>query len=175
MKGLLVVLLLAGLARPAFAQGRPDQAADWPKAPHACMVHAAHYFHVPLPLLQAVRAQEAGRVGMAQLNMDGSYDYGVMQINSRWLPRLEPAGYTAAVLIDQECANVVAGTWILANELKRAGAWGHRQPEPRAFWRAVGAYHSRDPIRNREYAEQVWQRYLRLRAAADVGRSRGLP
>jgi hypothetical protein len=170
------LLMLASLTTPAFAQvSRPDLAANWPRSPHACMVRAAEYFRVPLSILLAVRAQEAGTVGMAQLNVDGSYDYGIMQINSRWLPLLSPVGYTAAVLQDQECANVVAGAWILARELKRAGAWNRSRPQAQAFWRAVGAYHSRDPVRNRVYAEHVWQRYVRLRTAIERGRIRRMP
>ena len=173
MKAIAAAMLaLAWLAGPAMAQpSAADAASEWPLAPHACMVRAAHYFRVPLPLLQAVRAQEAGAVGLVQPNVDGSFDYGVMQINSRWLRMLEPVGYTATVLTNQECANVVAGTWILARELERAGVWNRSKPEAQAFWRAVGAYHSRDPIRNRAYAEQVWQRYLRFRAAADMTRT----
>lgn len=126
-----------------------------------CLKSSAHYYSLPLALLKAIRVSEGGSVGGWRRNADGSLDYGVMQINSRWLPRLAQAGYTAQVLVYDACASIAAGAWILAQALAERGAWNRGDVDPSAYWRAVGNYHSRTPPRNRRYAEQVWARYRR--------------
>lgn len=148
-------LVLTLSASPAAAQTLP--------ASHEaqCIEAAARYNAVPVALLRAIREQEGGTVGSWHVNADGSLDYGVMQINSRWLPLLSRSGYTASVLVYDACASINVGAWILAQALANRGAWNHDGAVPDAYWRAVGEYHSRTPRRNRAYAEQVWSRYLR--------------
>ncbi len=121
----------------------------------ACLQVSARYNRIPVDLLRAVHRQEAGRVGGWHVNADGSVDYGVMQINSRWLPVLAPQGYIAPVLTYDACANIMAGAWILAQALEWGGAWNHSGIDGRVYWRAVGDYHSHTPRLNRAYAEQV--------------------
>jgi soluble lytic murein transglycosylase-like protein len=126
-----------------------------------CMESAARYYSLPVALLRAIRAQEGGTAGAWSLNTDGSVDYGVMQINSRWLPRLEQRGYTARALVYDACASIVAGAWILAHAMAERGAWNRSGVNPTVYWQAIGNYHSHTPQRNRAYAEKVWARYLR--------------
>jgi hypothetical protein len=127
-----------------------------------CIEASARYNRLPPALLLAIRRQEGGRVGFWQENPDGSYDYGVMQINSRWLPTLQPRGYAASALVYDACACIAAGAWILARALAAHGTWNMPSAGARAYWQAVGEYHSRNPALNRAYAEQVWARYVRL-------------
>lgn len=77
------------------------------------------------------RAQKEGR----------SFDVGLMQINSQWIRqwKIDPAS-----LLDPE-TNIRHGLKILKDEIKRHGPG----------WRAVGAYHSPDPVRARLYASKV--------------------
>lgn len=150
-------MLCAALVLAAPAHGHPQVSPQEAQ----CMEGAAHYYSLPLALLRAIRAQEGGSPGRWRRNADGSVDYGVMQINSRWLPRLERAGYTARVLVYDTCASIVAGAWILAQALAEHRAWNRGDADSRVYWLAVGNYHSRTPHRNRRYAEQVWARYLR--------------
>lgn len=126
-----------------------------------CIEASARYNRLPPALLLAVRLQEAGRTGYWRRNADGSFDYGVMQINSRWLPMLEPQGYTATVLVYNGCASIEAGAWILAWALASQDSWNRADAQPAAYWRGVGDYHSHTPTLNRGYAEQVWARYRR--------------
>jgi soluble lytic murein transglycosylase-like protein len=132
-------------------------------AEQLCIAHAAARFGLPQALLTAVREQEGGRAGGWQVNADGSIDYGVMQINSRWLPQLEPLGYSAVALTYDGCASITAGAWILSGALAEAGVWRRDAADAETYWRAVGRYHSRTRALNRAYAEKVWARYLRLR------------
>jgi hypothetical protein len=124
-----------------------------------CLQASAQYNRLPLDLLRAIRQEEAGRVGGWQVNADGSVDYGVMQINSRWLPILAAQGYTARVLTYDACASIAAGAWILVHALSDASAWNRSGIDGRVYWRAVGDYHSHTLRLNRAYAEQVWLRY----------------
>lgn len=126
-----------------------------------CIDASARYYSLPVALLRAVREQEGGVVGQWRVNTDGSVDYGVMQINSRWLPRLERAGYTASVLTYDACASIAVGAWILAQALASRDAWNRPDSNPERYWRGVGEYHSHTPHRNRAYAEHVWARYQR--------------
>jgi hypothetical protein len=132
-----------------------------------CIEASARYYGLPSALLQAIRVQEGGSPGSWRRNADGSLDYGVMQINSRWLPRLTRAGYTASVLTYDACASIAAGAWILAHSLADHDAWNRPNAGANAYWRAVGDYHSHSPWRNRWYAERVWMRYQQLASARD--------
>src|SRR6185312_5860169 len=101
-------------------------------------------------------AVEGGRLGSASHNKNGSYDYGPMQINSIWLPKLAAYGYTQHHLQYDACANVMAGTWILSQNIANA----------RNLWHGIGGYHSYTPHLNQGYQKKVadvyhlLQRYL---------------
>lgn len=64
-------------------------------------------------------------------NRDGSYDYGLMQINSRWKRLL---GDRWQYLSDP-CYNVMVGSWILRRCIDRYGY----------CWDAVACYHTGKP------------------------------
>src|SRR5882762_4685919 len=85
--------------------------------PIECINQAAIVYHVPATLILSVLAVEGGRVGLVSVNKNGSVDYGPMQINSVWLSKLRPYGYTANRLQYDPCANVMVGTWILAQNI----------------------------------------------------------
>lgn len=76
-----------------------------------------------------------------------SHDIGLMQINNWWLSRLRISPETAL----EPKNNVVLGAWILAQEIQRHGY----------NWKAVGAYHSPNPARQRIYVHAVAKRYLK--------------
>jgi len=146
----VVGLLLSSLALAAQAQ--PD-----------CLRVAAEHYRVPLALMQAILKTEGGRPGMAVRNNNGSFDLGPMQINTIWLPRLQPRGITLARLRDDYCVNVAVGTWILARELQRLP----RRPSRADVWQAAASYHSRTPVHNLRYATLLWRQ---LKAQPEPGR-----
>lgn len=121
-----------------------------------CLQQTAVRYALPLTLLHAIREVEGGRPGFWRRNLNGSYDYGVMQINSVWLPRLQARGYDAYVLTHDPCASIEVAGWILAGLLMEAG---HGVALDAAhYWQAVGRYHSKTASLNRAYAERVWNR-----------------
>lgn len=121
-------------------------------APIACINQAAIIFHVPATLILSVIKKENGRNGMAIHNKNGSYDLGIMQINTSWLPTLARYGYTYSDLRYNPCKNVMAGTWILAKNLAQGNT----------LWSGVGNYHSHTHKHNQSYRNSVRAWYQKL-------------
>jgi hypothetical protein len=106
--------------------------------------------------LWGLRDQEGGAVGTRSVNVDGSEDFGPMQINSWWTPHIVAitGNSPASVrywLIHDICFNVDASRWIFLSALSAK----------RDYWSAVGAYHSPNPVRQQRYARQVFDKIRR--------------
>ncbi len=114
---------------------------------HACWEQAAATYGVNPYLLYAIARTESGLNASAlNRNKDGSYDVGLMQINSRWLPTLRRYGITEQQLFDP-CVSIQVGAWVLAQNVRRMGN----------SWEAVGAYNARDPRLRIKYALKVYR------------------
>ena len=114
---------------------------------HACWEAAARRYNVDVRLLYAIAKTESSINPRAiNRNKNGSYDVGLMQINSSWFPLLRRHGIEEHHLYDP-CVSLQVGGWILAQNL-------HRLRDP---WLAVGAYNSPTPARARAYALKVYR------------------
>lgn len=114
---------------------------------YACWEAAAQRYGIDPRLLVAIAKTESGINPRAyNRNSNGSYDVGLMQINSSWLPVLKRFGIDERQLYDP-CVSLQVGSWILAQNLRRSG-------NP---WQAVGAYNSSNPERARAYALKVYR------------------
>jgi hypothetical protein len=117
----------------------------------ACMLAASGAFHLPPRVLPSIQSVEGGRVGMVHRDADGSVDLGVMQVNSWWVPRVaavlgEAPETTTARLRDDPCFNIRVGAAIMQLCLQEAGG---------DLMRAVGLYHSHDPVLADDYLRRV--------------------
>lgn len=113
----------------------------------ACWEEAAVQYGVNPYLLYAIAKTESNLNPSAiNRNKDGSYDIGLMQINSRWLPTLRKYGIEEAQLWDA-CINIHVGAWVLAQNMRRMGN----------SWEAVGAYNARDAELRIKYARKVYR------------------
>jgi len=123
----------------------------------ACWEQAAAYYGVSAHLLYAIAKTESGLNPRAinRSNKNGTYDIGLMQINSRWLPMLRKHGIDEQQLYDP-CTSIQVAAWILADNMRRMGS----------TWEAVGAYNARDAALRVKYA---WKVYRNLDAAALEG------
>lgn len=115
-----------------------------------CIRHAASGRAWLERTLWGLRDQEAGWIGAEVPNTNGTHDLGPMQINSWWIPRLSaltgrPPEIVRVWLIRDACFNVQAARWIFLTELRAN----------RNYWKAIGAYHSPTPWRQRDYARAV--------------------
>ena len=114
---------------------------------HACWNEVAAWYGVNVHLLVAIAKTESNlNPDALNRNKNGSYDIGMMQINSSWLPTLRRHGVTEAALKDP-CTNLQVGAWILAQNMARMGL----------TWEAVGAYNARNPALRIKYAQKVYK------------------
>jgi soluble lytic murein transglycosylase-like protein len=114
----------------------------------ACWEEAAARYGVNPYMLYAIAKTESNLNPSAinRNNKNGSYDIGLMQINSRWLPTLRKHGIDEAQLWDA-CTNIHVGAWVLAENIRRMGN----------SWAALGAYNARDPELRIKYAHKVYR------------------
>ena len=98
-----------------------------------CFERAGTLYGISPRLLEAIARVESNMDPRAlNRNRDGSYDYGLMQVNSRWQAVL---GGRWKYLGDA-CYNVIIGAWILRRCVNRYG-YG---------WDAVSCYHTGRPL-----------------------------
>jgi soluble lytic murein transglycosylase-like protein len=120
-----------------------------------CFDTAAARHSVPADLLRAIACVESNfNAHAVNRNRNGSVDYGVMQINSSWLPELRKFGIEGDHLWDA-CTNIYVGAWVMAQKIQ---AFGYS-------WRAIGAYNAglkETPLREAlryEYAKKVYSAF----------------
>ncbi len=119
----------------------------------SCWHEAAQRYDLPPSLLYAIAHVESGnRTNAINRNPDGSYDLGVMQINSRHLKWLSKHGITAKDLLENPCLNVQVGAYILRESIDRYG-W---------TWRGIGAYNAKSDHKRMAYARKVIHTHKRL-------------
>lgn len=107
-----------------------------------CFNEAASYYNVNPQVLYAIAKHESRlNRNAVNRNSDGSYDIGVMQINTVWLPELNKIGIRYEHLFDP-CTNVYVGAWIYAKKVRKYGN----------TWNAVGAYHSETAKKKEKYS-----------------------
>lgn len=133
MKTISISIGLIGLALSGVVQAT------------TCWDRASEKYGVSSLLLQAIAKNESEFNPLAiNYNKDGSFDIGVMQINSRHLPVLAQFNITQKDLFDP-CINIDVGAWILSNNFKRMGF----------NWKAVGAYNAASPTKRALYAWKI--------------------
>ena len=123
-----------------------------------CFEQAAEHYGLASELLWAIAQTESRLDPLAvnTTNRDGSWDIGLMQINSRWLPQLRQAGIAPESLYDP-CTSIWVGAWVLAGNVAHYG-YG---------WQAVGAYNAGTAdshaasVRRERYADRVHRQLRR--------------
>ena len=91
---------------------------------------------------------------MAKRNTDGSYDLGVMQINTKAWGKKLYVFFPKKALRDDACTSVFAGAYILRREMDSTG---------NNLWKSIGRYHSMKPKYQIPYIHKVRRMYMRIR------------
>jgi soluble lytic murein transglycosylase-like protein len=120
---------------------------------HACWEEAGARYGVNPYLLYAIAKTESSLnpAAIGPKNRNGTYDIGLMQINSSWLPILRRYGIGEAELLDA-CTNIQVGAWILSGKMQQLGN----------SWTAVGAYNAGKPNLRVAYAQKVYRNLPRV-------------
>lgn len=118
-----------------------------------CLNKAAERYQIAPELLVAMATHESGlnHRAIGPENANGSVDFGLLQINSFWLPTLAKYGIDKQKLFDP-CVNAAVGAWILAQNFQRYGV----------TWEAVGAYNASSPNKRIAYANRIHRTLLKI-------------
>jgi soluble lytic murein transglycosylase-like protein len=99
-----------------------------------CLERAGQTYGISPQLIKAIAYQESAFNSNAiHHNRNGSFDYGVMQINSWWFETLGKKRWQA---LSDPCFNVMVGTWILRDCIDRYGY----------TWDCLACYRSGKPL-----------------------------
>lgn len=129
------------------------------KGSKPCWEEAAAFHNVDPWLLMSIAYVESRfNPNAVNRNKNGSYDTGMMQINSIWFPTLRKNGIDPNLLKDA-CASTYIGAWILSKNIKQYGY----------TWRAIGAYNSAKPSLGYKYAKKVYEAHASLIAMRNNG------
>ena len=126
----------------------------------ACWNEVAQRYGVPAELLYAIARVESNlnpqAVNRSHIQRTGSYDIGLMQINSGHLRSLARYGIRESDLYEP-CTNLHVGAWLLADSFSRKGV----------SWDSVGAYNAacsqlKGDACTQARSKYAWRVYQRL-------------
>lgn len=110
-----------------------------------CYEEAGAMYKVSPQLLWAIsRAESDFNPQAINFNKNGTYDYGLMQINSSWR---EMIGHSAWGALSDPCYNTKVGAWILSDCINRNGY----------TWEAVGCYNAKSREKRKKYSARIYR------------------
>ena len=147
-----VGLWVSASATAALAQGSSKSRQPQPSPEvKRCLQAAAVKYGLDFHLLKAIARVESGFNPRAvrrpfAAGGNGTTDYGLMQINSTWLPTLKRWGISQEDLFDP-CVSADVGAWVLRSNFNTLGT----------SWNAVGAYNAVSHDKRKVYAWRVYR------------------
>ena len=114
-----------------------------------CFEEAGRLYNISPQLLWSIAKVESNFQPEAlNWNRNGTYDFGVMQINSAWRTSLGEERWN---ILGDPCMNIKVGAWILAQCIARHGY----------TWKAVGCYNAASRNKRDAYARKVYDVLVR--------------
>jgi hypothetical protein len=114
-----------------------------------CSVSAAVKYDIPADIVLAVAEKEKGKPGQRNLNSNGSYDIGSMQLNTNYLKDLARYGITPDDVAVSGCYPFELAAWRLRKHLLN---------DDGDIWTRAANYHSRTPEYNQTYRADLMVR-----------------
>jgi Transglycosylase SLT domain len=115
-----------------------------------CFDEAGRDYGINPRILRAIAKVESNYNPRAiNRNTNGTYDFGVMQINSLWYAVL---GKEKWKTLGDPCTNIKTGASILSSCIESYGY----------TWEAIGCYNSRTPDKRDRYAKLVFRQMQRI-------------
>ncbi len=102
-----------------------------------CIYWQAEKYGVNELLVMAVILQEGGDPTSKNRNSDGTYDYGILQINDVRSEELKSLGYVISDVRTDGCKGIEAGVHLLSREIRKA----KKESGSQGVWLGVGRYH----------------------------------
>lgn len=131
----------------ALIMAAPAQAEEF------CFQEAGEEYRISPQILEAIARVESNFNPRAiNRNKNGTYDFGVMQINSSWYYTL---GKEWWMTLGDPCSNIKGGAKILSGCMKKYGY----------SWDAIGCYNSQTPGKREKYALTVFRQLQNIQKA----------
>jgi hypothetical protein len=136
---LLAALLLVTLGTDAFP---------------FCFEEAGQQYSINPQILRAIAKVESNfNPAAINMNTNGTYDFGLMQINSSWAATIGKERWKE---LGDACTNVKTGAWILSMCMNKYGY----------TWKAIGCYNSQTPDKRDKYAKMVFNQLQHVKPVA---------
>ena len=120
------------------------------RAESLCFDEAGRDYGINPRILRAIAKVESNYNPRAiNRNTNGTYDFGVMQINSLWASVLGKERWNT---LGDPCTNIKTGASILSSCMESYGY----------TWQAIGCYNSRTPDKRDKYAMLVFRQMKRI-------------
>ena len=119
-----------------------------------CFEEAGAQYGINPQILRAIAKVESNFNPTAvNRNSNGTYDFGLMQINSSWSATIGKERWQS---LGDACYNAKTGAWILAMCMNKYGY----------TWKAIGCYNSQTPGKRDRYSKMVFDQLQRVKPLA---------
>ncbi|MDW7973432.1 MAG: lytic transglycosylase domain-containing protein [Thermodesulfovibrio sp.] len=115
---------------------------------NACFRQAGQHYSVHPNILWAIAKVESNFNPFAiNKNTNGTFDIGIMQINSSWISVLKRHGLKHESMLWDPCYNIYVGAWVLSQCIAKHGY----------TWEAIGCYNAVSSTKRVKYANKVYK------------------
>jgi hypothetical protein len=119
-----------------------------------CFEEAGAQYGINPQILRAIAKVESNFNPRAvNKNSNGTFDFGLMQINSSWAATLGKERWNS---LGDACSNTKTGAWILSMCMNKYGY----------TWKAIGCYNSQTPGKRDKYSKMVFDQIQKVKPLA---------
>ena len=116
-----------------------------------CFEEAGRQYGINPQILRAIAKVESNfNPAAINYNTNGTYDFGLMQINTIWAPTIGKERWKS---LGDPCNSVKTGAWILSMCMEKYGY----------TWKAIGCYNSQTPDKRDKYSKKVFDQLQRVK------------